>query len=598
MIEYKLNPNSTCPHRLKVSITIDIWQLNCNAAFVAMLVILFFAGAAPMIAQEKKAAPPPTSFEVKPDSANQKVNSKRKRKKAKSKKKDNLNLPEVKIYGKNTTRHIGGEKKSVAGDKTELIVPDVDYQPMPLSDVEQGQRQTVQKENAGKYQQVRSSLFGGQFAQMGASTEFWLANDHLDFGFDAGWQKSDGEFANQNSELLDAGFSFGYAAQKRKSWRLKFRHSSNDFGLYGALADSSKRNITGNQFDITVKSPLPFDVRGKANLQFKLISIDGNRSQGLLDERKVLSIDARISKNFDNIEFNFLPFAYFNRSIGGNLTNAYFDWFSLTAKSKIPFSSKFVMDISAAGQAIDFGVQRTNHGLFNLSALYVPSATTSVKFRFLTGYRFLEWQKLIQHNRFITNNLTPQVEKVSWSGAFSFDWRLRDAMTFSMSYSLQRIENFHYFERDSAGLFITPVVELIQRQFAVGLKFEPAQNLTLEGLLKLEDYNLQNVVLNGRQFYDLPYFPAIRMPVKLSFTPWHKFKFSVNGEFIGERAFLLMDEGKLPAYSAVSANVVLQVNEHLDLFFEGNNLTNSHHEIWQGYKAVGFNVLGGIHAAW
>ena len=507
-------------------------------------------------------------------------------------------MPEVKIYGKNTTRHIGGDKKSLATDKTELIVPQTDYQPMPLADVEQGDRQTIKTENAGKYQQINSRIFGGQFTQWGGSADMWMANDHFDAAFAAGWQHSDGEFRNQTSELLTAGFVFSYTAQKNNVWRLKMHHSSHDFGLYGALADSTGRNITRNQIAFSLNSTLPFELQSKTEIQYKRLSIDSDGGQSLPDERKILSFAAKISKNFDELELSIKPLAYFNRRSNDGLTNAYFDWFSLTANSKIPFSSKLVIDVSAAGQAIDFGSQRMNHGLADMRVLYVPSATASVNFRFLSGYRFLPWQKLVQKNQFIAHNLAPQVEKVKWSGAFSFDWRLRDNMTFSTAYSLQRIENFHYFERDSAGFFTSPNVELIRREFAVGLNFEPSHILKVEGALKFEDYNLQNLVLNGLQFYDLPYFPAIRIPALLTLTPWSKFKVNINGEFIGDRSFLLLDQGKLPAYFDLTATAALQLNDHIELFFEGNNLTNSHHEIWQGYKAVGLNILGGFTASW
>ncbi len=562
------------------------------------LVIVILSCGETLFAQEKKAAPPLTSFDVKIDTTEDKATMKKSEKPEKSKKKGHLNLPDVMIYGKNTTRHVGGEKKSVADDKTELVVPEVDYKPMPLADVQQWERQTIKKENSGKYQHINGSIFGGQFSQWGGNADLWMATEKIDVGFDGTWQQSDGEFKNQTSELLNAGFNFAVSTKKNTVWRLKVRHSSHDFGLYGAVADSTNRKISRNQLALSLKAPLAFGVRTNIDLQYQFIALHGNGFQKFSDKRNVLSLEAKLIKKISAAELSLLPVVYLNRSANDSLANAYFDWFSLEAKTKIPLSAKLVVDFSLAGQAIDFGNRRTNYAAVNLGALYIPSAATSVNFHFFSGHRYLRWRRLVQQNIYLAYDQMPQVEKVRWGGEFSFDWRLRDNITFLTTYSLQSLENFYYFERDSAGLFITPAVDLIMRRFAVGLKFDPSPDFSFTGYLKLEDYNLQNLTTGGALFYDLPYFPKVQIPLKVIYKPLPKLKISADVKFIGERSFLLIDSGRLPAYTDFSMVMLLHLSGHLDLFLQGNNLTDSHHQIWQGYKAMGRNILGGFNAAW
>ncbi|KAA3615952.1 MAG: hypothetical protein DWQ05_09300 [Calditrichaeota bacterium] len=551
-----------------------------------------------LFAQEKKAAPPPTAFKIETDSLKALPENKKPKSGQQSGKKENLKLPDVLIYGKDTAKHVGGTKKSIENDNTELVTPDTNYEPMSLSNVEQGKRQTLEKESSGKYQQADARIYGGQFTQWGGSANFWTANPVFDIGFDGEFKHSDGEFRNQESDRIDAEMNFGMMGNNNSGWRFKVRHSSNDFKLYGAVVDSAERKITMNQLDFLSKGKLSFGLVGKARLNYALVAIYNKNLQNNDDKRKVLSFDSEFTKKITDFELSLQPSAYFVRSDADSINNAYFDWYSLKAKTKIPVSPKLITDFSLGVQAVDFGDERNNQFSADIGAIYIPASVASIRMRFFSGYRFLPWHKLIEQNGFIANDQYSHVEKINWGTNLTFDWRLNRKMTLLTAYSLQSIDGFLYFERNGEGLFNTQTIDLHLRQFDVGLKIQLNTAIELEGHVKLEDYKLRNLRDNGQLYYDLPYFAEFQAPFNITYKPIPKLELNGEVHFIGERAYLLTSTDKLPVYSALSASILFHINDHFNLFLNGNNLTDSHHQIWQGYKSVGANILGGFGATW
>jgi outer membrane receptor protein involved in Fe transport len=43
-----------------------------------------------------------------------------------------------------------------------------------------------------------------------------------------------------------------------------------------------------------------------------------------------------------------------------------------------------------------------------------------------------------------------------------------------------------------------------------------------------------------------------------------------------------------------NAGASYQINDQFNVWFNGNNLFNSHYERWHNYPSMGLNVLGGI----
>ncbi|MCA9735839.1 MAG: TonB-dependent receptor [Deferribacteres bacterium] len=564
---------------------------------ISLSICVFVCGS--LAAQEKKAAPPPTTIDVKVDTATVKKDDSKSEKQTKASQKENLKLPDVMIYGKDTTKHVGGEKKTIENDKLELVKPNAVYDPMQLSDVDQGRRQSIEKEKSGKYQHAEGRLYAGQFTQWGGGTNLWMATPEVDLEFDASYTHSDGEVTNQTSRLFDAGFAIGLL---KPGLRLRARHRDHDFGLYGAIADTAERNITFNQLALSAKSNFRFGISGKANIQYDLISLrDLQFIPALTDKRKSIKSDFELNKKIDRFNFQLTGSGLFVRSNEDSTNNGFFNWGNLLWKTKMLISDKLITDIALGVSALQFeNGNRESKPDFEVGVIYVPSAKASVKSNFIKGYRYNDWQKLIAQNIYLTPDLPAQIEEVNWGVEVKLDWRVNQKLTFYSNYSLRSVDNFHYFERDTSGLFNALAIDLTQRLFSIGARFKLNEKMLIDGKLELEDFNFRNsdMVIDKIASNEVPYFPKLQIPLKFVYHPMEKIEFAAEAVFVGERSYSLIDKNKLDAYTDISTSAYFHINEHFSVFAEGKNLTNSHHQIWQGYEVVGSNFLAGLHAAW
>ncbi len=514
---------------------------------------------------------------------------------------DRLRLPEVLIYGRDTTRRIAGKKITVSPDQPELVTPPAIYEPLQAEDIEKGQRQERQQETLQKSSRIELLAFGGQFQQFGGAASFWQKTSRWTYGADISYSELFGQFQNSEKTVLFAGLQLGFNPGAAAAWHLTGRFQSETYGLYGSARPLDSRERS--KADVTVKGDIKLtrDTRMivRAGLQRdRLGDFDSLKTQKQQStENMALRLVAELQKTFSSADVGLrldMTSDYRDLPTGRTLQTGLQVWQATISFMPRPWVS---LHLSPG-----FTLSRSDtveQGRFSprLRMMLSPHPKFFATFQFRQGLDYVPFREFLTANAYLNLNALPQPRELRWFAAAGAEWRMSKHLVLAFRYQRQRVNGFQYAQRDSAGTFELRQADVRLAGLSINLRYETNKNLKWTvGLNMLEDA----IYTDGRllTLLDLPYRPETEIPVEVVYTPTASWTLQANLLWMGRRKVNLATQREISGFAEMGAQVSYRFGSHVEAFLQIKNILNETYVLWEGYRELGFHLMGGLQARW
>ena len=552
----------------------------------------------PLFAQGKKQAPA-TRFTLPVDTTAVDTSAAEKPADTQEKK---IELPEVLIYGKDSSKRISGKKITISPDNTELVNPPVLYDPISVEEMDRGERKRLREGRQGREKHLQAHAWGGQFSQLGSGFSWWQDAGELDYSTELAFERTGGQYFNSNFDRFNGALELGYSGDRDNRWSVHGQINRLDYGLYGAAIPEYRRSygwselqvngstgfgesgtlevtaglLTGSLEDTLPDSALDMDY------SFSLWQISGGLRQQvgageLLVSGRVVSdaLRKQIGSPEQDIRWQRWQAAYKTSLMRGKL--------QLRLGAVLTTLTEDTLSSSMLGP--------------DLRAIFLHGSRLAVTLWGKREFSYTTWEERLRDNPYLAGSYRAGGEKFRYQGGLDIEWKLSDASTLTLRYSQSAIDNYRYFEADSSGRFSLRSADVKFKNIDILFSRSLTHHLDVEaGITFLDDAVRLTGVYDPS--LDIPYRGEFILPVKLSWKPVSGLELNVDYLWIGSRVARLQPAEAIGAWSALNISAGYRLAEHINITLSGRNLLNETTALWQGYKTTGAHVRGGLSLQW
>lgn len=557
--------------------------------------------------KKKKVQPPVVRFDTPVDSTKKKTE--KPNKKATAEKKDErLQLPDVLIYGTDSEKRIVGKKITISPDNTELISPSTIYDPTHNIDVKKGSRAKLgQQEYMDKSSMGELNIYGGLYQLYGAAAKWWHDMTTFEYGIDADFSHTDGQFTNSQHDEMGLGFMVGLQPSRESALKATGRYQRIDYGLHGARLPLYRRELDFAAMQVAGELNPTENMQLRLDSGFEKASAKdtGDEVSTLLHDvdNLFLTLGAAATVYFDNSELKLKATATSDKVDHALNDTSGTSWQQVRLGYSFPISGRLSSELAMNYTAVKNGDQKQQMLRPDASFLYVPHQNFVASLSYSGGMKYTTWKAMMNRNPYMNliSQATPEREK--WAVTAHIDWRVASDFVFKMKYEQRHVENFNFFARDTNGTFALNHGEFRLGLTSIGGRIDFNETMNLEFSLNVlsDGYKAGN---NFDNLIDIPYRGEFHMPFRFEYKPIDKVRLTTTLSWIGaRRTQLLPEEGtnnfeELSSYlnGIFSANWTL--SDNVEIYGSFNNMLDDNYEKWSGYQENGASGRAGFRASW
>jgi len=580
----------------------SLWQkISCN--IVWLLVAMIFSSAETGLAQEKP-KPRPTPTKVRDDSTETTRAKKRESEESQS---DKLELPDVLIYGEETSSRLPGAKQSPKPDPISLQRLQEKRALDDSAAIELNPKEGVSAPRHQQRQLLGVRTHAGQFGQLGLGLGFWKTSKQSEATVDAEYFRREGEFDNSQIRRFDLDGQLGATLAKNLAGRGQLHIQSNDYGLYGASLDNYERDsdyfqlLAGGRVNAGSATDLSFEASFLSGDADDQAQIDSARFLRAKAEWRTFSMGVSAEHRFSKLETR-VRFAYVNDDIRpshGFRDKPSFTLLQVELSFPIRERANLALGLTHTSAKSDSAADGSRLAPF-VKVVWVPANSFALSGEFSGGWNYAPFHERLRENPYLDLlNLFGPEERL-WQIKLTGEYRITQQWVLKLNYLRERLNHLSYWERsDSTGLFVLNRLSGVTlSDLNLGMEFTPAANLTFVAAVHLLNDQLDDNNPNIAGVFELPYRSEFWMPVTVTYQPIPKVTITGEGRWVGSRRVRLSSTDKIGSYLDLGAQAEWQAHRIFSVFGGVRNLLDEDYEIWRGYPEIGFNVIAGMKANW
>ncbi len=573
-------------------------RLSRLAVSVLLMGLLLPAGLYGQAAKKKKPKPPPRKMQLPVDSAAVKKRQTPKKKTvAADRRESRLQLPEVLIYGRDTSRRVAGRKITVSPDRPELVTPETLYEPLTSGDLRRGERETPAPPQQRKNRLAEFAAFGGQFDQFGFSANVWRQWARWDAKAAVALAQTYGQFANSRRRQGRAQADVGLRVSEKSRWRFRSAFRRRTQGLYGAVDPQTDREQTGLRFGVTGDFQPAGDVRLGLDVDFAFESLqDRPTATPKIDvDGFFFRFRGEAKKTFARGEISARAVTLSDRWNPSGAAEQNRDWqdyrIELAWQPVNWLSLQLAPGITVAGE----DTLRRSRFSPEIGGMWTPHPSFAATVRFRRGWRYQPWEERLDRNPYLNLQSQNPALDVRWHGVLGATWAPNKRLVFHAEIEREEIDAFPFYMRDSLGTFALQTARVRLGRVSVGANLQFSQAFHLAATWNLLD---DRVWRDGRflSVLDVPYRPESELPVTLTYRPGKKLRVDAQLVWLGSRALDLLGASRLGSFIDVGGQVSFQPLRGVTLFVRAKNLLDENYMLWEGYRELGLHLLAGLQA--
>jgi len=505
-------------------------------------------------------------------------------------KKIKLELPDVLIYGRDVEERQTGEKLSPTPDLPqlrELTLWSTYRSPMEVR--WEGKYLPVsRKQKKAILTQFRTQY--GSFNTLSLGARRWQRGEHLSYGFDLGYRRSDGQYENTGYSISDFQGQVVFSPYMAVKFSLKANYYRKKYGFYGKEGRGRTVPVKGLSGQLLVK-PADF-IRGRIDFQMKRFSLVDEPSQDELNE-EILHFKGEITSSFSGLQLkvgaDFLKDSYKptgtvrerNTVVSAHLLLLW----SITERFSLEVGPRFE---SLVGE--NWGRRERFSPDFRI--VFHPWGNLGFCARCTQGYNYRNYYQLWITNNFVARSLDLSPGDRGLAIEAKMSYQPVEGLLFGAGFSQQKIRNYPYWA-DTLGLFQRQRIPHAQlTDITLQLRLIPSTRFHTEiRALLSSDAGLEDSL-------NVPYRPKISLPVSMYYDLGRDLKVRISAEFVGTRFADLYGGKKLDEYLLLNLVLEKKIGKHLSFSLRGENLTNDRYYLWKGYPEMGTYVSGNLGFKW
>ncbi|MCR4439030.1 MAG: TonB-dependent receptor [candidate division KSB1 bacterium] len=545
-------------------------------------------------AQSQKEVPPVLPF-VPPDSART------------AGERPQWELPEVLVYGRDTSLRLPGQKLAIGGKPAIAYRPQEQRETIPSTMVSAAPQELLAESGP----QARSLLLraeGGSYWTANVAALYRGARRRMNYGADISFRRSDGAVENGQYAILDLGGRVTYPFSPRGAVHAHVDINQAGYGLAGATPPDTARALKAERHASAVSLGTGLELglgdRGQLTVAYEYATLrSSDDTLGVRLSRVsdgLHRLDTRVVFPFGSIELlaniSYLSEGY--RPQGARGTQQ---------------SSLVQAEWGVAGEVLARGHAYLGLGFHGVSSAaggqssalsiagrfwIAPSPRLGLTVEFRRGYDCSTLMERRAENPYHAPHLLLQPVLTKFALAVGAEWRVASQLVLEARVGRSWMKDQWYWQRDPAsGLFTVGVVpDVKMNHAALVVRGEPAANLSIEARYALYSDSFRLAQVPGAA--DLPYLAHRRVPLSAAYRLGERTRLQLRSDLMSSRTADLVRQAKLKPYALLSCAVTHQLNRRVSLFVQGENLTNRSYERWQGYPEMGLTIQAGGFATW
>jgi len=523
--------------------------------------------------------------------------------------KSRLMLSDVLVYGLDTQVRVSGSKLSISGDKARLIQLSSAYQPFSFQTEINSQKEYIQSSERS-LDTINKYLLGyGSYNEVHVSLLRWQKIHLLNYTIGGKFHRSDGQY--DNSQFRSGAFNgqFSYLARSRLRFQMDTDYALRDYFLQGSLFQGHERKM--RSFALKMGSYFR-DVKntyGSFNVHYDAFNLSNEVTSETFAsdvQEQTFVLTGQTFWALSNVQLS-LKGSFLRNNLHSGEVQEKTDYISyLQAKGRYKYGSNL---------SFTFGIQLNNVSIETqdpeTDIMPFGKVTYSQKNKwgfYIAGsheYIYQTFQNLWRTNYFVADSLDRLAQNVQYKIDIGTEFKFKEEWTAKANWKFKQIKHFAYFERtlneDGAiadGLFGYYYLDRVKRMdialttdFALTPQFIFTTNLNYVSF-KVEDDSVKNTDNK------IPYLENLNSELKLTYKFSDATKVALSTKYVGSRRKHLEQTGSLAGHLLINLDFEKQYNRYVVLFINANNLSNQKYQIWDGYRELGINVMGGIKGKW
>ncbi|MBC7186985.1 MAG: TonB-dependent receptor [Calditrichaeota bacterium] len=516
-------------------------------------------------------------------------------------------LPEVLVYGRDTSLRLPGQKLAVEGKPAIAYQHQEEREPLTSTVVAAAPHELL----AASRPEARSLLLraeGGSYWTANVAALYRGARRLVNYGAEISFHRSDGAVENGHYAILDLGGRATYPFSPRGTARAHVDICQAGYGLPGATLPDTARALRPERHasTVTVGTGLEFGLgdRGQLRVAYEYASLRssddtlGARLSRVSDALHRLETEAAFRLGTTELltKISYLSEGYRPEETAGTQQSSF-----------VQGECGVAREVFSRGHAyVGFGFQGVSSpaggrgsALSVAGRLWVtPSPGLGVTLELCRGYDYWTLMERRAENPYHAPSLLLQPALTKFALAVGAEWRVASQLVFQARVGRSWMKDQWYWQRDPAsGLFTVGIVPDVSINHATLVaRGEPTANLSIEARYALYSDSFRLAQMPGA--VDLPYVAHRRLPVSVSYRWRERTRLELRSDVMSSRTADLARQAKLKPYALLGCAVTHQLNRRVSLFVQGENLANRSYERWQGYPEMGLTILAGAFATW
>lgn len=546
----------------------------------------------PGLAQEQKELPPVLPFSP-PDSV------------ARRQDRPQLELPEVLVYGRDTSLRLPGEKLTVEHP------PAVPLRETWAATADTGAAAIREELFAGgrpSLHWLSVRLEGGSYWTANGEARYRKSAGRLTYGAGMSFRRSDGAVDNGHYAILGLGGQVAYPLPERGTVEAHLSLTQADYGLAGATLPDTARALqaqrhamaasVGTRAEVGVardgRLTICYDYSSLRSSDDTLTARLGRLAADLHRLETTASVRVGRSDVFGRI--GYLGEGYRSGGAQKSRWNSFVQAEGGISGDVLGYGRVYLAlglhGFSWPGEGWTSGFAATAR----LGLATSPKMGWTLELRRAYDYRPLGDRSA--ENPYYAPDLELQPVRTNFACTVGAEWQLAPDLVLVARAGRAWLQDQWYWQREPAtGLFTTGVVPKLKLSYGtLALRYVPNSRLDIEArcLLWRDSFRLEQ----WPRAADAPYLAHRRLPVTVSYRLGDRTRIELSSDVISSRCAEISSQTKLAPYTLLGCVITHQLGKRCVILVRGENLTNSKYERWQGYGEMGLRILAGGFARW
>jgi len=514
-----------------------------------------------------------------------------------------LELPDVLIYGTDSSVRIFGNKLDRTNEDVKLVAPIIHYQPMTKELEIENHKGYFQSQKKCIDSRTILQLDAGRYLQFNIETGRWKEAENYNYSVLGNYERSNGQYENsqyyQGSIKAQLGFRLtpNFIISSRGNFRLF------EYGLYGAQLNDLQRKINGGK----IKIDALWSIATEQSVDFSVYYQQNSCKDGDADNYKSKLVERNIGL-FSTYQIKYRSIPIFIRGFYEyqKLNDATIDsatsqkYLQLKSWLSLKFKQYFIIKLGILFENINLSNSFSKYQFSpDIEIIATPTTKLGIVLKGTGGYYPLNYSNLCEQNPFISHEIHFYPMKKELELKFGIEYNPSSSVSLSSEVFRQNWKNYAFWSREAKiGLFQLNSFEKIALtivNFQTRFTITPKLKLDAGVQINFDQIKDDSLAKSGNH---LPYLEKLRFPFNFEFKINETTQALMTFLWIGSRYVRTTDNEKLSKFGLLSLHFEKQFYKNISVFVEGNNLLNQKYEFWQNYRGMGFYFEAGVKGNW